>query len=139
MSRAAAVLVVLLLTACGSAQVGGGQQECPDGAACTAPSVAPADQAVSLGRFDEPVGDGTTRLHTSIVDVVGNQVVIRVEYPDLCQRLLGAKVAETPQLVEVVAVGTARGDGPCPLRLASGLHTVTLDAPAGDRLVRVGG
>jgi hypothetical protein len=138
-TRACLVLLLLALTGCGGAQVGGGAKECSEDAACAAPPGGPDLRILPLRRFEGPVGEGTTQLDTSVVEASGDGVVVSVSYPDLCQRLLGAEVVETAELVEVVVVGTAREEGPCALRLVTGHYSVTLDAPVGDRLVRVGG
>ena len=66
------------------------------------------------------------------------EILVRIEYPDLCQQLLGAHVIESEDVVSVVGVASAVGEGPCPLRLLTGPYAVPLSAPLGGKTVSAG-
>lgn len=154
--------LMLTLTACGQ-PVSGSEttDDCADNAACAAPPAASAPTpsptassaapeplqagpvSVAFDRADAPDGQNTVPLPTTYLgpadpdDTGIDRLILRIEYPDLCQTLEGVHVVETTDTVTVTAVGTPRPEGPCPLRLLIGTGTVPLDAPLGDRTVTV--
>lgn len=152
--RPAGVVLLLTVVGCGPSTGSGGPEECGPGAACAPPgasasptpavprspaAAAPDPEPEPLDRVDAPDGRFTVPLSTSYLGAGddGLQLTLRVEYPDLCQRLLGAHVEQTATAVTVTAVGESRGDGPCPLRLRVGRYVVDLDAPLSGRAVAV--
>jgi hypothetical protein len=131
----------------------GGPNECPDNAACAVPddrdALTPSEDATTpprsvlpprvgvFARVGAPDGSNSVPLLTTYLNVAdsGDRLSLRIEYADLCQRLLGVHVVETADTVTVTGVGTPAGDGLCPLRLLVATGTVALDAPLGDRTV----
>lgn len=146
-------LLLAALTGCGY-ESAGQPDECPPNAACAAPP-----QPTPSGRSESPLAASGESADTSqVLAVVGapdgsdtlpvpttylgpgsseTQILVRVEYPDLCQELLGAHVIESEDVVTVVGVASAVGEGPCPLRLLIGTYAVPLSAPLGMRTVSV--
>jgi hypothetical protein len=128
--------LVVALSGCGADTLASGPDECPPGAACAAPTSA----LPTFERIPEPVPSETSPLDIAYQGPADSpdRILVRVEYPDLCQSLLGVHVVETADTVTLTAFGTPRADV-CPLRLLVATGYVELDGPLGDRAVRVRG
>ncbi len=149
-----AVALLLLLPGCRADTLVSGPDECPPNAACGAPpqpdgtseaagSDLPDPSLLgqvthSFDRVRAPDGSATVPLPMTYLspDEPDDRLIVRVEYPDLCQTLLGVHVVETAHAVTLTAVGTVTSDA-CPLRLLIATGLVHLDGPLGSRTVTV--
>lgn len=63
-------------------------------------------------------------------------LIVRIDYLDLCQELVGAHVTETSSSVAVTIVGTAPQPG-CLERLATTLRFIALQEPLSGRVLTI--
>lgn len=164
--RLAMTSLLLALTGCGADNGSETTDDCASDAACGGllAESRPADPATpgppletkqapenqptgpvttTFERADAPDGQTTVPLPTIYLgqaesDSSSDRLALRIEYPDLCQTLVGVHVVETPDMVTVTGVATSRQVGACPLRLLIATGTVRLDEPLGDRTVKAG-
>ena len=108
--------------------------------ASSAPPAAGGDTRTPMTLASVPAPDGTTTvpIDAALVRQAGErQVLLTIEYADLCQKLLGAHVEPSADKVKISVVATAPTGDPCPVRLASGQALVDLPEASDGRTVVV--
>ena len=141
------LLAVLMLAVTGCSASADSAQErvaaAPAGAgaapgASSAPPEAGGDTRtrMTLAAVAAPDGTTTVPIDAKLVgQVKDRQVLLAIEYADLCQKLLGAHVATSADTVKISVVATAPTGDPCPVRLASGQVVVELTEALDGRAV----
>ncbi len=115
---------------------------CSSAPSTGAPSLATSrdPQRTQLANVALPAEDtSSVALPTSFIGPTarGARLLLRAEYADLCQNLIGAYVQESATEVRVIVVGTRLAD-PCRQRAHIGTYEVALERPLGDRKVTSG-